>query len=589
MRLFLFTLIVTFSLAHAAERMIPHVTKVDVGDGFSTTVILANARDSAQTYELKLYDETGMLLATLEGTVPARQTVSRAQVVFFGEAAVSHFSIDRDIDLVVTLAYQANLEASGPAHVRMDGTLSKLWRFFPGNPEVTWDGLGVVNMGDVATDIQIFQRAADGSLIEAITAQEGLAPRAKLLYGIGSPFQVVEGSYYEVIASQEMALVALRGTTNGKVLFENRALPAEVDLSSLNYTFENAFPNLALDSLVDLQPGNDGTNRLFAVDQDGTIQVFDNDAATATSSTYLDISDRVTRDGEMGLLGLALHPDYGNTGYCYVNYTEGNPMRTVIARYPRIASGSADASNELRIMTIDQPSSNHNGGQLAFGPDGFLYISLGDGGGAGDPFGNGQNLTTRLATIMRIDVSGATPAQPFTIPADNPFAGNNDGYLEEIYAYGLRNAWRFSFDGTDLWAADVGQDNHEEINLIVSGGNYGWNVMEGNHCYSPPNGCDSTDLMVPVFEYDHSNNDKSVTGGFVYRGRRLPSLYGAYIYGDFASNRIWALRLNAEGNWVNSEIFNFWVSGLSSFGVDESGELYLCAYGGSVNRIVVSN
>ncbi len=313
------------------------------------------------------------------------------------------------------------------------------------------------------TDIQILQRAWDGSLIDMTTASEGLAPKAKLLYGIGNPFEVVEGSYFEVIASQEMALVALRGTTDGKVLFENRALPGEVDLTSLNYNFENAFPNLSFDSLVDLQPSNDGSNRLFAVDQDGTIEVFENDAATATSSTYLDIRDRVTRDGEMGLLGLAFDPGYGDNGYCYVNYTESNPRLTVIARYPRLGNGSADAADELRIMTVVQPSANHNGGQLAFGPDGYLYITLGDGGGAGDAFGNGQNLTTRLGSIMRIDVSGATPAQTYSIPADNPFSGNNEGYREEIYAYGLRNAWRFCFDGTDLWAADVGQDEYEEI------------------------------------------------------------------------------------------------------------------------------
>lgn len=351
----------------------------------------------------------------------------------------------------------------------------------------------------------------------------------------------------------------------------------------VTYQTAEAFPNLSFSRPVDLQPAGDNSDRLFVVEKSGVIQVFENDASTTSTSVFLDIRDKVDDSGsEEGLLGLAFHPNYEDNGYFYVNYTASNPSRTIIARFQ--VSGEnpdqADESSEIEILSFDQPFDNHNGGQLAFGPDGYLYIAVGDGGSGGDPDENGQDRSTLLGSILRIDVDSQTNGNNYAIPQDNPFAGNNEGFREEIFAYGLRNPWRFSFDADNgrLWAADVGQNSYEEIDIIEEGNNYGWDIMEGAHCFEPSAGCDQTGLELPIWEYGRGEGI-SVTGGFVYRGPTLNGLNGLYIYGDFGSGKIWALDYSDLDNPVNTELTEADFS-ISSFGVDADNELYICDYGG---------
>lgn len=346
--------------------------------------------------------------------------------------------------------------------------------------------------------------------------------------------------------------------------------------------YVQAFPNLEFSAPVDIQNAGDNSNRLFVVEQEGRIKVFQNDSLVNSTETFLDIADQVLYGGEQGLLGLAFHPNYTENGYLYVDYTTDNPRRTVISRFSVSQNdpNSADPGSELVLLEVEQPFSNHNGGQLSFGPDGYLYVSFGDGGSGGDPQGNGQNRSTLLGSIIRIDVDNLDPEMNYGIPDDNPFVGNNNGWREEIYAYGLRNVWRFSFDPeTDkLWAADVGQNAYEEIDIIESGKNYGWNIMEGLHCYNPSSGCDETGLELPIWEYSHDdpNGGQSITGGFVYRGSNANELYGSYVYGDFVTGRIWTFV--PLGNPTNMLIFNETGLAISTFGVDENNELYFASF-----------
>jgi glucose/arabinose dehydrogenase len=341
---------------------------------------------------------------------------------------------------------------------------------------------------------------------------------------------------------------------------------------------KDAFPALSFNRPLFLTHAGDGTNRLFVVQQDGIIKVFPNDSTTVTAQTFLDISSKISSPGgEEGLLGLAFHPQYAANGYFFVNYTAPDPLRTVISRFHVSDDPSASGTAEQVILEIPQPYSNHNGGMIAFGPDGYFYIGTGDGGDVGDPLNNGQSLTTLLGKILRIDISGNTPGVPYLIPSDNPFAGNQNGYREEIWAYGFRNPWRFSFDRLtgQLWAGDVGQGAREEVDIIEKGKNYGWRIMEGFACYDPSTGCDQTGLTLPVLDYDHSVGF-SITGGYVYHGSARPELEGAYIYADFGTRKIWALRLN--GTQVQSDsLLLVAANSIASFGEDEAGELYVVA------------
>ncbi len=357
--------------------------------------------------------------------------------------------------------------------------------------------------------------------------------------------------------------------------------------SPASYQLTEAFPQLSFNRPVDLQNAGDGSNRVFVVEQRGVISVFKNEMQTAEKTSFLDIESQVDDQGnEEGLLGLAFHPNYQSNGYFYLNYTASNPNRTVISRFQVSSDANkADASSEQVLLEIPQPYSNHNGGQLAFGPDGYLYIAVGDGGSGGDPEGNGQNLKTLLGGILRIDVDKAEGAKKYGIPADNPFANSSEGFAEEIYAFGLRNPWRLSFDSETgkLWTGDVGQNSYEEIDIIVKGGNYGWNIAEGNHCFRSAN-CNLGPLEPAVWEYERSEG-VSVTGGIVYRGTQLRGLVGRYIYADFASGRVWSLDVSDPQSPVNLEIAdaNF---NVSSFGIDEAGELFLCGFDGKIHKLV---
>jgi len=262
----------------------------------------------------------------------------------------------------------------------------------------------------------------------------------------------------------------------------------------------------------------------------------------------------------------------------------------VIARYQVLSDDpdTADPASEQIVLVFDQPFGNHNGGQLAFGPDGYLYIAVGDGGSGGDPQENGQNLQTLLGSILRIDVDQSTGGLNYGIPSDNPFAGHATN-RPEIYAYGLRNPWRISFDSQtgQLWAGDVGQNELEEIDIIEKGSNYGWNVMEASACFQPSSGCNTSGLSLPIWEYGRQQGDVSVTGGHVYRGSAVPMLQGLYVYGDFASSRIWVLDFSNLNEPVNTEIMDLNI-GIASFGVDEEQELYICAFDGSIYKFVAN-
>lgn len=335
---------------------------------------------------------------------------------------------------------------------------------------------------------------------------------------------------------------------------------------------------------LDLAHSGDGSGRLFVLEQVGVIRIIQNDQLLP--EPFLDIRDRVgATSNEQGLLGIAFHPQYPQNGYFYLNYTDRRGD-TVIARYSVSADSPdrADPNSEFVLLQVDQPYPNHNGGQVAFGPDGYLYIALGDGGSANDPQGRGQSLNTLLGKILRIDVDNG---DRYAIPADNPFVGG--GGLPEIWMYGLRNPWRFSFDTAtgDMYIADVGQNAWEEINFwpagAPGGANFGWAYREGAHPFrdTPPAG---VELIDPVAEYQHPTGC-SVTGGYVYRGAALPEMQGVYLYSDYCSGIVWGLLRQPDGGWQNGVLFELRAT-VTSFGLDEAGEIYLINQaGGSVLRL----
>lgn len=343
----------------------------------------------------------------------------------------------------------------------------------------------------------------------------------------------------------------------------------------------DAYPNLTFNKPVHLTFSPDGTNRIFIVEQNGIIKVFPNDSNATNSQVniFLNISNKISSSvGEEGLLGLAFHPNYSNNGYFYVNYTAPNPLRTIISRY-KVLSGNpnkADSLSETVILTFEQPYTNHNGGTLMFGLDGYLYIATGDGGSGGDPFNNAQNTQTLLGKILSIDINDSTQTTKYVIPPSNPFYNNPSAGRGEIFAYGLRNPWKFSQDSFTglIYAGDVGQSAFEEIDIIESGKNYGWRVLEGFSCYNPPTGCDTTGKTMPIKVYSHLQGDCSITGGYVYRGTRRPELQGAYIYGDYCTGRIWMLRYQ-NGTITSDSLLIDSPYLISSFGVDQNNEFYV--------------
>ena len=342
---------------------------------------------------------------------------------------------------------------------------------------------------------------------------------------------------------------------------------------------------------------NAGDSRLFIVERSGIIKIV-NDGGETNATAFLNIDGRVTNNGgEQGLLGLAFHPDYANNGFFYVNYIN-NSGDTVVSRFSRDATNPdlGNPNSELILLTVDQPFSNHNGGDLAFGADGYLYIALGDGGSANDPGNRSQNLTILLGKMLRIDVDNTSNGNNYAIPADNPFFGSSINQ-QEIWAYGLRNPWRFSFDSAtnDLWIADVGQNEIEEINRVDfenAGVNYGWRCYEGDDAFNL-SGCPAMSTMTfPVATYTHSNSGNfkcSITGGYRYRGTAQPNLQGLYFFADYCSNEIGILEEDGA-NWNMTFTEPYSGNGWVAFGEDVDGELYIAGVSsGIIYRIVDAN
>jgi len=384
-----------------------------------------------------------------------------------------------------------------------------------------------------------------------------------------------------------IALFAALAALAAVLLFlEGRAVPdASADsLSSERVRLERVFADVPLAQPVWLTQPPDDPDRWYALEQKGRIVTFTSTSSRRARTIALDLTDRVRFGGEQGLLGHAFHPRYAQNGYAYVNYVSAsNPRRTVVSRFTRASDGVGfDRGSEKILLRVEQPYSNHNGGGQLFGPDGHLYVGFGDGGLAGDPHDHGQNTRTLLGAMVRIDVDGG---DPYEIPSDNPFADGRGG-APEVFAWGLRNPWRFSFDRKTgkLWAGDVGQNAWEEIDVVERGKNYGWAVREGNHCYDPPvhlkifgsGECGEADkgLTPPVFEFSQRRGDRSVTGGYVYRGKRNPGLGGKYVYGDFVSGRIWAFD-PATGH---NELLLDTPLSISSFVESADGEIGVLSY-----------
>jgi CubicO group peptidase (beta-lactamase class C family) len=374
----------------------------------------------------------------------------------------------------------------------------------------------------------------------------------------------------------------------------DKSLSLGVPETPSNVECVNAFPKLRIDRPILVTHAGDGTGRVFVPSQQGIVHVFPNDPGVEEPSTFLDIESRVVyqdKENEKGLLGLAFHPKYRENGQFFVYYAPtGTPKpHTVVVSRFRVSTddpGKADPDSEERLLQIEHPFWNHKGGTLVFGPDGCLYIAVGDGGLANDPYGNGQNLKTHLGKILRIDVDHVDPGKKYAVPKDNPFADRGGKALGEIWAYGLRNPWRIAFDrqtGT-LWCADVGQDLWEEIDLIVKGGNYGWSIREGVHRFGQRGVDPRPDLIEPIWEYHHEVG-KSITGGHVYRGKLLPQLVGCYLYADYVAGKVWALKYDEQKKTV---LANYSIRGnvspIMSFGEDEQGEAYYTTDAGQIYR-----
>lgn len=396
------------------------------------------------------------------------------------------------------------------------------------------------------------------------------------------------------------ATLATAGETPAEPTATGATVPTPVPATGTPAPTEPVGAGVPLDSLTPgLEPvaggftkplyvshAGDGSGRLFVVEQAGRIFIVENGQVNPTP--FLDIVSIVGSDAnEQGLLSVAFHPNYLENGHFFVYYTN-KQGDVVIARYQ--VSGEpnvADPGSGLILLTVAEPYANHNGGQLVFGADGYLYAGLGDGGSGGDPQNNGQRLDTLLGKILRLDVNNG---DPYGVPETNPFVGA-DNARPEIWSYGWRNPWRFSFDRAtaDMYIADVGQNQYEEVNFepagAAGGGNYGWRIMEGLYCFISE-GCDpeSMGLILPVAEYDHSQGC-SVTGGYVYRGQQYPELTGTYLYGDYCSGIIWGLRREAGGGWSEAELLQT-NHIISSFGQDEAGEVYVVDHsGGQILRI----
>ncbi len=458
-----------------------------------------------------------------------------------------------------------------------DGTTHKLAEGF-GTGSLTWDKFGRLYASDGAGRVFVIPRPHEKPILLApgfqSTAGIGLAPGGKSIL---------------VADTKAGTITALPANVPGQEV-EQRPLPLKTAVAFPKLQWTGWKPVTDAGKVIPLRPivlthAGDESNRVFVATQRGVIHVFPNDQQATKTRIFLDLRDRVfysDDENEQGLLGLAFHPNYKKNGEFFVFYTtKKTKLINVVSRFRvrRDDPGRADPDSEEQLLRISHAYWNHDGGTICFGPDGHLYIAVGDGGSANDPDRNGQNLQTLLGKVLRINVDQKSKSLNYSIPKDNPFAARTDA-RPEIWAYGLRNVWRMAFDrktGT-LWAADVGQNLYEEINLIVSGGNYGWNLRESLHPFGVRGADVRKDLIDPIWEYHHDIG-KSITGGTVYRGQRLPELQGSYLYADYVSTRIWALRYDEGKRRVvaNRPIRDPNLP-VMSFGEDEKGEVYFLTY-----------
>jgi glucose/arabinose dehydrogenase len=396
--------------------------------------------------------------------------------------------------------------------------------------------------------------------------------------------RTVEGKSSWMMHKKIIALVILVISLVGSSLVLSQIINYPEPQRVFRYEVQIAFPNLSFDHPVGICPPGDGTNRLFVIGQMGLIYVFENHRSATAAEIFLDIHNQVHLGA---FLGLAFHPNFAKNRQFYVNYLADNPLRSIISQWSVSPNNpnEADKNSQKILMEIPQLNESHAGGQLAFGPDHCLYIAVGDGSPYGDSLGNSQNRSTLQGKILRIDVDNPSQGKNYGIPPSNPFEGNTEGNKEEIYAYGFRNPWRFSYDFSTnkLWAGDVGQDRMEEIDVVEKGKNYGWNIMEGTLPYA---GGNETGLELPIWAYGRDEGNATI-GGFVYRGSKLTELAGSYVYGDYISGRIWSLNNSDASNLVNKELLKTNLN-ITSFGIDEKNELYICAQDGRIYQIIKS-
>ena len=412
--------------------------------------------------------------------------------------------------------------------------------------------------------------------LQDLTQSQTLANLAPGSYNVSASPVTSGGVTYQPTPASQAATVSAGASASAAVSYAS---------STLSLGLTRVVAGLDNPTFLTAQAGD---SRLFVTERPGRVRIIEN--GSTRDIPYLDIGARVSTDGEGGLLSLAFDPQFGRNGYLYVYYTDLQ-RNIVVERFSAGATPTvANPTSGLVILRIPHPTyQNHFGGQLVFGPDGYLYLATGDGGGAGDPQGNARNLNSLLGNLLRIDVATATTTQPYTIPAGNPYR-DTAGRRPEIWASGLRNPWRFSFDGSQLYLSDVGQDRREEVNIVTTsqaGLNYGWNTMEGTLCYGAAS-CDRTGLTLPAFEYEHGTGNAggcSITGGFVYRGRALPELAGRYLYSDFCGGYLKSFF--ATGNGITEQ--RDWEIGdigrVVSFGQDADGELYLLTGDGAIHKI----
>ncbi len=379
------------------------------------------------------------------------------------------------------------------------------------------------------------------------------------------------------------------GSSTGNGVGTATGVDAETAFDASTVEAVEAFPGLSLDAPVYLTwvpEGEDdgaGAGKLAVVEQSGVIKTLENTESVTGFEVLLDIRDRVNSGGEEGLLGLAFDPGFPENRSFYVYYSAAEPRRSLLSRF-RAGEG---ADSEEVLLEVEQPFANHNGGTIAFGPDGYLYLGLGDGGGGGDPYGNAQDPSTLLGSILRLDAGSiaGTPESGTDGPVEVPARAAE--VPVEVWAYGFRNPYRFSFDRAtgDLWAGDVGQSDREEVDLVVEGGNYGWDYFEGSIEYENPDGLPAEDFIGPVLDYGREQGF-SVIGGYVYRGREFPALDGVYFYGDYGTGNIWGLVYRGGGVVSNQLVAH--VPAISSFGEDRDGEVYVVSLEGSIYRLVGS-